>query len=184
MTAETATLSPVEPGYRQVLRVRALVFWLPLLIAAIVADLVFLLPTPFYGLPSIGMVFLAATAILVVPSRRYQRLGYALHPTLLQVVRGAQVLDALPEGHAGVLCGEGWATVGCRSGQGVGHAAPSSWRMASTMRSCRSRCASSSGVGQGCAWCQWTFCHAQFTVMRSVSPQTTVAGTPQRVRLM
>ena len=88
MTAETATLSPVEPGYRQVLRVRALVFWLPLLIAAIVADLVFLLPTPFYGLPSIVMIFLAATAILVVPSRRYQRLGYALHPTLLQVVRG------------------------------------------------------------------------------------------------
>ena len=88
MTAETATLSPVEPGYKQVLRVRALVFWLPLLIAAIVADLVFLLPTPFYGLPSIVMIFLAATAILVVPSRRYQRLGYALHPTLLQVVRG------------------------------------------------------------------------------------------------
>ena len=88
MTDETATLSPVEPGYKQVLRVRALVFWLPLLIAAIIADLVFLLPTPFYGLPSIGMTFLAATAILVVPSRRYQRLGYALHPTLLQVVRG------------------------------------------------------------------------------------------------
>jgi hypothetical protein len=81
-------LLPVEPGYKQVLRVRALIFWLPLLIAAAIADLVFLLPTPFYGLPSIGMAFLAATAILVVPSRRYQRLGYALHPTLLQVVRG------------------------------------------------------------------------------------------------
>lgn len=88
MTAETATLSPVEPGYKQVLRVRAMIFWLPLLIAAIIADLVFLLPTPFYGLPSVGIAFLAAMAILVVPSRRYQRLGYALHPTLLQVVRG------------------------------------------------------------------------------------------------
>lgn len=85
---ETAGLSPVEPGYRQVLRIRALIFWLPLLFGAIIADLVFLLPTPFYGLSSIGMAFLAATAILVVPSRRYERLGYALHPTLLQVVRG------------------------------------------------------------------------------------------------
>jgi hypothetical protein len=85
---EATGLSPVEPGYRHVLRVRALVFWLPLLIAASVADLVLLLATPFYGLPSIVVAFLSATAIFVVPSRRYQRLGYALHPTLLQVVRG------------------------------------------------------------------------------------------------
>lgn len=85
---DAAGLSPVEPGYKQVLRVRALVLWLPLLIAASVADLLFLLPTPLYGLPSIIMTFLAASAIFVVPSRRYQRLGYALHPTLLQVVRG------------------------------------------------------------------------------------------------
>ena len=85
---EKIGLSPVEPGYKQVLRAQALVFWLPAVIAAIVADLVFLLPTPFYGLPSIAMAFLAATAIFVVPGRRYDRLGYALHPTLLQVVRG------------------------------------------------------------------------------------------------
>ena len=85
---EKAGLSPVEPGYKQVLRAHALIFWLPALIAAIVGDLVFLLQTPFYGLPSIGMAFLAATAILIVPKRRYERLGYALHPTLLQVVRG------------------------------------------------------------------------------------------------
>ena len=48
-----------------------------------------LLPeTPFHGLPSALAALLALLAILVVPGRRYTRLGYALRPNLLQVVRG------------------------------------------------------------------------------------------------
>lgn len=81
-------LSRVEPGYRQVLRVRAALFWLPLSIAAIIADRLLLPTTPYAGLPSIIVPLLALLAVMVVPDRRYRRLGYALHPKLLQVVRG------------------------------------------------------------------------------------------------
>jgi len=88
MTAEPVTLSRVEPGYRQVLRIRAILFWLPLSIAAIVADQALLAPTPFHNIPSIVVPLLGLLGVLVLPSRRYRRLGYALHPKLLQVVRG------------------------------------------------------------------------------------------------
>ena len=88
--AEIATpgLSPVEPGYRHVLRVRAALFWLPAAGAAGVADQLLLADTPFHGLPSALAALLALLAILVVPGRRYTRLAYALRPNLLQVVRG------------------------------------------------------------------------------------------------
>lgn len=85
---ESPGLSRVEPGYRQILRVRAAIFWLPAAIVALVADQLFLTGTPFYGLPSSVAAVLALLGILVVPARRYLKLGYALHPTLLQVVRG------------------------------------------------------------------------------------------------
>jgi uncharacterized protein len=88
MTAEPSGLSHVEPGYRHVLRVRALLFWLPVSVAAIVADLLLLSPTPFAGLPSVLVPLLGLMAVTVVPGRRYLRLAYALHPSLLQVVRG------------------------------------------------------------------------------------------------
>ncbi len=81
-------LSHVEPGYRHVLRIRALLFWLPLSIGAIVADRLLLASTPFAGLPSIVVPLLGFLAVIPVPDRRYRRLRYALHPKLLQVVRG------------------------------------------------------------------------------------------------
>lgn len=81
-------LSPVEPGYKQVLRMRALIFWLPFSLAVAIADQSLLSATPFHLLPSIAVALLAAVAILVAPARRYRRLRYALHPTMLQVVRG------------------------------------------------------------------------------------------------
>ncbi len=85
---EPTGLSPVEPGYRHVLRVRAGFFWLPATAAAVIADQLFLPETPFHGLPSALAALLALLAILVVPRRRYTRLGYAMQPNLLQVVRG------------------------------------------------------------------------------------------------
>ena len=88
MTAEPASLSPVERGYRHVLRIRALLFWVPVSIAAIIAGFLLLPQTPFAGLPSALVPVVGLLAVIVVPSRRYQRLAYALHPTLLQVVRG------------------------------------------------------------------------------------------------
>lgn len=88
MTAEIVSLSPVEPGYRHVLRIRALLFWLPLSIAAVVADQLLLRPTPFHGVPSVIVPLLALAAVTILPNKRYRRLGYAVHPNLLQVVRG------------------------------------------------------------------------------------------------
>ena len=65
-----------------------LLFWVPVSVAAIIADLLLLPQTPFAGLPSALVPLLGLLAVTMVPSRRYQRLAYALHPTLLRVVRG------------------------------------------------------------------------------------------------
>jgi uncharacterized protein len=88
MTDQPMTLSRVEPGYRHVLTIRAILFWLPLAIGAIVADQLLLRATPFHNVPSILVPLLGLLAVAVLPGRRYRRLGYALHPKLLQVVHG------------------------------------------------------------------------------------------------
>ena len=85
---ETGALSRVEPGYRNVLRIRSLLFWVPLTIAAIIADQLLLASTPIAGLLSALVPLLGLLSVVLVPDRRYRRLGYALHPNLLQVVRG------------------------------------------------------------------------------------------------
>ena len=85
---ETGALSRVEPGYRNVLRIRSLLFWVPLTIAAIIADQLLLASAPIAGLLSALVPLLGLLSVVLVPDRRYRRLGYALHPNLLQVVRG------------------------------------------------------------------------------------------------
>ena len=86
--SESGALSPVEPGYKHILRLRAAIFWVPLAIGAFIADQLLLSGTLFHGLPSSLLGLIALFAVLVVPARSYRRLGFALHPTLLQVVRG------------------------------------------------------------------------------------------------
>jgi membrane protein YdbS with pleckstrin-like domain len=88
MTVETVTLSRAEPGYRHVLRIQSLLFWLPIAIGAVVADQLLLRRTPFHGIPSIVVPLVALLAVIFIPHRRWGRLGYALHPKMLQVVRG------------------------------------------------------------------------------------------------
>ena len=88
MTAETVTLSRAEPGYRHVLRLQSLLFWLPITLGATVADQLLLRPTPFHGIPSTVVPLVALLAIIFIPHRRWGRLGYAVHPKMLQVVRG------------------------------------------------------------------------------------------------
>jgi membrane protein YdbS with pleckstrin-like domain len=81
-------LLPVEPGYKNVLRVRLLITWLILWLGAMIADRALLLTTAVYGLPTVAVGLLAAIAILVTPQRIYARLRYRLTERLLQVVRG------------------------------------------------------------------------------------------------
>ena len=83
-----ADLQPVEPAYRNALRVRAAVFWVPVLIGALVLDRNVLAEMPISGLlPALAAV-LALSAIIVAPDRIYRRLGYAIDGRLLRTVRG------------------------------------------------------------------------------------------------
>lgn len=83
-----AELRPVAPGYKQVLRMRLALFWVPVAIAAIAGDQIGLRDEPFYGLLSVAAPLLAALIVTGVPARAYARLAYGLTDKLLQVVRG------------------------------------------------------------------------------------------------
>ena len=87
MTAEIA-LSPVEPGYRHVLRARLALFWVPVAIGAFILDRALLRETAFSGVMVVAVFLMALSVISAAPERIYRRLGYALHSNLLQVVRG------------------------------------------------------------------------------------------------
>ena len=84
---EAGPLLPVEPGYRQVIRLRTAVAWIPFIIGALILDQVFE-DSPVQGLLTVGMPMFALIAIATAPPRIWRRLGYRLTPTLLQVVRG------------------------------------------------------------------------------------------------
>lgn len=78
----------VEPGYKNVLRLRLVFLWAPLSIAAGVLDQALLAETSFYGLPSTLVPLVGLLSVVIAPQRIYRRLGYALTDRLLQVVRG------------------------------------------------------------------------------------------------
>lgn len=90
MTASAipADLQPVEPAYRNALRVRAAVFWIPLFIAALIFDRNMLAQTPVPTLLPLVVGLVAFSAIFVAPERIYRRLGYAIDGRLLRTVRG------------------------------------------------------------------------------------------------
>ena len=81
-------LHNVEPAYLNVLRLRTLVNWLPLVVAALVLDRTVLDDMPVQGLLPGLVAVLAVIIIFVAPRRVWRRLGYRLDPALLQVVRG------------------------------------------------------------------------------------------------
>lgn len=81
-------LEPVEPGYKNVLRVRLAAFWVALWAAGTVFDQIVLKETDYGGLLVIAIPVLAAGAIIAAPQRIYARLSYRLTERLLQVVRG------------------------------------------------------------------------------------------------
>ena len=88
LTVAEPPLEPVEPGYKNVLRVRMLLLWVPLTIAAIVLDQAILPGLPLYGLPSTLIPLLGLISVVIAPQRIYRRLHYRLSDRLLQVVRG------------------------------------------------------------------------------------------------
>jgi uncharacterized protein len=83
-----STLEPVAPGYKNVLRVRLLILWLPLSIGAIVLDQAALADTSFHGLPSTLVPLLGILSVALAPQRIYRHLRFGLTDRLLQVMRG------------------------------------------------------------------------------------------------
>ena len=90
MTAEPipADLQPVEPAYRNALRMRAALFWVPVFIGALVANAILLADTSFSGLLPALIGLIALSGIVIAPDRIYRRLGYAIDGRLLRTVRG------------------------------------------------------------------------------------------------
>lgn len=67
---------------------RAAVFWIPVLIAALVINAVALTETAFSGLLPAVIGLIAFSGLVVAPDRIYRRLGYAIDKRLLRTVRG------------------------------------------------------------------------------------------------
>ena len=88
LTPASAALQPVEPAYRNVLRARAAIFWLPLFVGSLVLDRMFLADLPLAGLAPTLVGLIALSGITVAPDRVYRRLGYAFDDRLLRVVHG------------------------------------------------------------------------------------------------
>lgn len=80
-------LLPVEPGYKNVMRVRMALTWVPLIFGAIFLERAFD-ETPLYGLPSTLVPLIALITIALAPQRIYRHLRYRLGERLLQVLRG------------------------------------------------------------------------------------------------
>ena len=81
-------LQPVEPSYRNALRVQAAMFWVPLIIGALILDRMLLAETVVGGLLPAVIGFVGLSGVIVAPDRIYRRLGYAIDGRLLRTVRG------------------------------------------------------------------------------------------------
>lgn len=86
--AEQPELHPVEPGYKNVLRIRLGLAWLLLTLIALVASSALSEVTTFAWLLPVAVVLIGLAIVAVAPGRIYRRLRYGLTDRLLQVVRG------------------------------------------------------------------------------------------------
>ena len=85
---DEAPLLPVEPGYKNVLRVRTAIFGGFLTLAALIVDRSILEKIGFGWLLPLALLALAVVAVIVRPTRIYRRLRYRLSDRILQVLRG------------------------------------------------------------------------------------------------
>jgi len=91
IAGDDAPLLPVEPGYRNVLRVRLLIAWAMITIGALVFDRILFAETRLAWLVPGLFAVLAVLAVTILPNRTYRRLRYRLTARLLQVMRGWMV---------------------------------------------------------------------------------------------
>lgn len=90
MTADVipADLQPVEPSYRNALRMQAAIFWVPVFLVVVVLDRMLLADTSIGFLLPALIWLIGFSGIAVAPERIYRRLGYAIDGRLLRTVRG------------------------------------------------------------------------------------------------
>ena len=85
----SAALQPVDPAYPKVMRIGIALSWLPLMIGAVVLDaLVMTRIDGPVGLVTALVWFAALVSIVLLPARRYERLGFVLGDEDLRVARG------------------------------------------------------------------------------------------------
>jgi membrane protein YdbS with pleckstrin-like domain len=87
-TGDTSPFLAVEPGYKNVLRLRYAITWGFLAVVALILDLSFWTRTPIGGVLPLAVLLIGLTATLLFPARTYRRLRYRLTDRLLQVLRG------------------------------------------------------------------------------------------------
>ena len=88
MEGDEAQLLPVEPGYKNVLRVRIAITWLVLIAIALVVNAAVLDETRFNGALPAAVAAIALSILGAAPNRIYDRLRYRLSDSVLQVLRG------------------------------------------------------------------------------------------------
>lgn len=86
--ADTPELHPVEPGYKNLLRVRLGFSWLSLTLIALVPASALRDATPIAWILPVAVLIIGLAVVAVAPERIYRRLRYGLTDRLLQVVRG------------------------------------------------------------------------------------------------
>lgn len=82
---QTATLTPLDPAFKQLQRTGGVIIALILLAIATVIEAATPLIPGLFLIPALG---LSAWLVFVVPARRYQRWGYLFGDERLRVVRG------------------------------------------------------------------------------------------------
>ncbi len=85
--AQSLDLTPLAPGFRNVLRIQIILTWVPLLIGAMILATAFD-AFPWRGVMLAALACLAAFTVIFLPQRRYRRWGYQLTADQLRVVRG------------------------------------------------------------------------------------------------
>ena len=88
METDAPPLLPVEPGYKNVLRVRFAVGWLVLSGIALIISKIMLVGVWFLRRLADCRAAVAIAVVAVAPQRTYRRLRYRLTDRILQVVRG------------------------------------------------------------------------------------------------
>ena len=88
MDADAPQMLPVEPSYKNVLRMRIAITWLVLTAIALSVNAVLLDETRFAGALPAATAAIGLSTVAAAPNRIYRRLRYRLSERVLQVVRG------------------------------------------------------------------------------------------------